>query len=68
MSNYKTAAQRYNDRMDKIFAQAKQDWPTSGLHGPSQEDINAHEAMAKPCPVCGELTTLDAPSSHCLPF
>ena len=48
MANYKTGAQRYNDRMHDIFEKAKKDWPTSGLHGPSKEDVdNRSEAMKK---------------------
>jgi CubicO group peptidase (beta-lactamase class C family) len=27
--------------MNKIFERAKKDWPTSGLHGPSKEDIKS---------------------------
>jgi hypothetical protein len=54
MANYKTGAQRYNDRMDKIMQRAR--------------DNGTIKPDARPCPVCGELTALDAPSMHCIPL
>ncbi len=41
------AVNRRNDKMNEIFAKAKKDYPTSGLHGISKEDAKNHEKKEK---------------------
>ena len=44
MANYKTGAQRYNDRMDKIFAKSKE--LNEKYHGKDSFGSGPHKAKA----------------------
>ena len=43
MANYKTGAQRYNDKMDKIFKKSEE----LGHHGLHSESHSKHKALKK---------------------